>query len=416
MIDPKFHLQPQADKNDCYPILMLFSVNGKRLQYYSGLKAPSSSRPVKGKDKPGKYPFKEFQGSAGIKTKLEALRSHARAIENELISKGLPQSVDIYKEELDKRFKGRAEVQIIKTHSIEDHITEYLEKVKAEHTYNSFKNSQTSLNHFRNFLGKNVTKLSIAEIDDNITEAYWDFLKDGRMNNTVVKAMQILRAFLHYCLKKKHITAVPHLEIGTPNNITVIHLSHDEVMKMAYTPMPSIALERVRDFFVFGCFTGMRYGDIAGLKKQNCTEDRITFFNQKNGTTQHLTVPLTPVSKMIIEKYSNIPGEYALPSISNQKTNDHLKDVAKFAGLDTNMEIANKDGYGKIYKEVYKKWELVSCHTCRKSFITIAMALGMSESVIISITGHVKGSKAFHKYYDVVNQTKFDQMAKVFNF
>lgn len=416
MIDPKFHLQPQADKNDCYPILMLFSVNGKRLQYYSGLKAPSAAKPVKGKDKPGKYPFKEFQGSAGIKTKLEALRSHAKAIENDLIAKGLPQSVDVYKEELDKRFKGRSDIQLKRAPSIEDHIVEYLIKVKSEHTYNSFKNCQTSLNHFRNFLGRNVTKLAITEVNDEMMEDYRDFMKDGRLNNTVVKAMHVLRSFLIYCQKKKYIQALPHLETGTPNNITVIHLSHEEVMKMAYTPMPSLALERVRDFFVFGSFTGMRYGDIAGLKKSNCFQDRITFFNQKNGTTQTLTVPLTAVSKSIIEKYKDTPGDFAIPSISNQKTNDHLKEVARYAGLDSVIEIANKDGYGKIHKEHHKKWELISCHTCRKSFITIAMTLGMPESVIISITGHTKGSKAFHKYYDVVNQTKFDQMAKVFNF
>jgi integrase len=186
-------------------------------------------------------------------------------------------------------------------------------------------------------------------------------------------------------------------------------------MKIAYTPMPTITLERVRDFFIFGSFTGMRYGDIAGLKKDNVFKDHIKFFNQKSGNTQSLTVPLTPVSKSILEKYKSLPGEYALPSISNQKTNDALKLVAQYAGIDERIEIANKDAFGNIKKEHCPKHDLVTCHTSRKSFITIAMTLGMPESTIVSITGHAKGSKAFHKYYDVVNQTKFTQMAEIFN-
>jgi integrase len=414
MIDPKFHLQPQSDKNGFYPILMLFSVNGRRLQYYSGLKAPATSKPVKGKDKPGKYPFKEFAGSAAVKIKLESLRSHAKAVENDLVSKGLPQSVEIFKEELDKRFKGRQEVAAVSITSIEDVITGYLTKVKNELANNTFRNNQSGLNHFREFLGASATKLSVANIDETMVESFNEHLKDGRLNNTVVKTMQVLRTFLQYCLKKKHITHLPLIETGSPNNITVIHLSKDEVMQVAAAKMPTDTLDRVKDFFVFGCFTGMRYGDIAGLKKSNVYKDHIKFFTEKNGTTQALTVPLTDVSKSILAKYSDLPGDNALPSISNQKTNNYLKDVMKIAGINSIVEIAQKDAYGKVTKVPHEKWTQITAHSSRKSFITIALTLGMPESVVISITGHTKGSKAFHKYYDVVNTTKFDHM-KIFN-
>jgi integrase len=414
MIDPKFHLQPQADKLGQYPILLLFSVNGKRIQYYSGLKAPRASKPIKGKDKVGKYPFKEFTGSASVKMKLESLRSHAKAIENELISKGLPQSIEVYKAELDKRFKGRDADPPQRQHSVEDRLTEYLDKVKADLSHNTFRSSQSGLNHFRGFLGKSANELTVNHIDETLIERFNEYLKDGRLNNTVVKSMQVLRTFLQYCLKKKYIGVLPSIEPGSPNNITVIHLSYDEVMRVYKAAMPNDRLEKVRDFFVFGCFTGMRYGDIAGLTKSNIFNDHIKFFNEKNGTTQSLTVPLTQISAHIVAKYKDVPGVYALPSVSNQKTNNYLKEVAEIAGLTDVVEIASKDAYGKIKKVEHRKFELITCHVSRKSFITIAMTLGMPESTIVSITGHSKGSKAFHKYYDVVNQTKFDQM-KMFN-
>jgi len=411
MINPKFHLQsPKGAVDGDFPLLMLFSVNGKRLQYYTGIRMPK-----KYQVKTGKYPFSnKWQEAPGVKIKLDALVRFVYSIETDLISEGITQTVDVYRAELDKRFKGR-EVEKAKTATLEDRIAEYLLHVKTNLANNTFRSTQSGLNHFRSFLGNKVNTMTIHEVTEPVIERFNEYLKEDRLNNTVVKAMQVLRTFIQYCYKKKYIAAVPTLETGSPNNITVIHLSHDEVMKMAYTPMPSPTLERVRDFFVFGCFTGMRYSDIAGLKKTNVYKDHIKFFIQKSGSTQTLTVPFTPMSKLILEKYKDTPGPYALPSISNQKTNDYLKEVAFYSGLNTTVEVAHKTAVGKIEKVEQSKAELISCHTSRKSFITIAMTLGMPESVIVSITGHTKGSKAFHKYYDVVNQTKFDQMNKIFN-
>jgi integrase len=411
MINPKFHLQSPKDAIDGdFPILMLFSVNGKRLQYYTGIRQPK-----KFFTKLGKYPFtNKWQDAPGTKIKLDALLRHVFSIESDLIKNGNEQTVDVYRDELDKRFKGREE-QVIKGITIEDVIVEFLKHKKTVHSHNTFRNNQTSVNMFRDFLGKKATTLGISDITEAMIVEFRYSIQEGRLNNTVVKTLQVLRTFLKYCVKHKYITTSPLTETGSPNDITVIHLSYDEVMKIAYTPMPSLSLERVRDFFLFGCFTGMRYGDIAGLKKSTVHSDHIKFFNQKNGTTQTLTVPLTPVSKAIIDKYKDTPGAYAIPCISNQKMNDFLKIVGEHAGLDDTVVIAEKNASGVIRNIEYKMHELLTCHVTRKSFITIALRLGMQESVVKSITGHAKNSKAFHKYYDVVNETKFEQMAQIFN-
>lgn len=417
MIKPKYHLQSLKDKNGNLvdsPILLLFSVNGKRLQYYSGVRVPEKYKPKK----PGKYPFSnDMPGAYEAKIKLDSLVRHAFTIESELIKSGEPQTVEIFKERIDALYKGKVPVTKVSTiPSIEMCIADYLERAKNIKAYNTFRNNQTNMNHFREFLGKRARALTLADINDEMIEEFKDFLREGRLNNTVVKAIQVLRTFLQDALKKKHISTIPLMETGTPNNITVIHLSHQEVMNMAYTPMPSPSLERVRDFFVFGCFTGMRYSDIATLRKSNVFSDHIKVFIKKSGATQSLTIPLVEMSKLILEKYKNMPGEFAIKALSNQKTNDRLKEVAELAGLTSTVTIAHKDAFGKVTEVEQRKCELITCHTSRKSFITIAMTLGMPESVIMSITGHTKGSKAFTKYFDVVNQTKFEQMAKTFNF
>lgn len=408
MINPKFHLQaPKGVKEGEFPILMLFSVNSKRLQYYTGIRAP-----IKFHVKGGKYPFNNnWIHAPAAKIKLDALMRHAYSIESDFIKAGSDQSVDTFRVALDERFKGRG-VIVAKGKTIEDVIEEYLTGIKENLSLASFKNTQTPLNLFRTYLGKNVNKLSVSDIDEALLDGYRKYIQQGRLNNTLVKNMQKIRTFLKYCLKKGYISKVPEIEIGSPNNITVVHLTYDQVMKIAYTPMPSITLERVRDFFTLGCFTGMRYGDIAGLKKNNVFKDHIKFFNQKNASTQSITVPLVPISLGILNKYKAIEGEHALPSISNQKTNDYLKIVGRLAGLDDKVVIAEKDAFGEITTNEYAMHELLTCHLSRRSFITIAMTLGMTESTIVSITGHTKGSKAFHKYYDVVDSVKFSEMNK----
>lgn len=431
MINPKLYLQgPKQDAerlllkdkstltteeldllNEEFPILMLFSVNKKRIQYYTQIQMPLKYY-VKGK----KYPFSnKWIHSPAIKIKLDTLLSHTYSIESEFIKNGTLQTVDVYRKRIDEEFKGRGENVPLKINNIEDIIVEYLNYVKKHLSHNSFRNAQTNLNHLRFFYGKRINTTIISDLNEQSIQEYHNYIKVDRLNNTVVKCMAILKMFLRYCLKKEYISKIPSIDFGKENDITVIHLTYDEVMKIAYTPMPSLALDRVKDFFLMGCFTGMRYGDISSLTKTNCRSDKIYFFNSKNSATQTTTIPLTPVSKSIIEKYKNTSGPYAIPSISNQKTNDHLKIVAKLSGIDNEIEIAHKNGFGKIIKETTTKDKLISCHTSRKSFITISMSLGMPESTIISITQHVKGSKAFHKYYDVVDSTKFKQMDAIFN-
>ncbi|TKC01247.1 tyrosine-type recombinase/integrase [Pedobacter cryotolerans] len=423
MINPKLHLQAPKEAMDGdikgdFPILLLFSVNSKRIQYYTGISMPVQyhvnfgitdlSRRKKGL----KYPWNnKWQQAPAAKTKLDALIRHAYSIETDFINSGVDQSVDLYRAELDKRFKGRG-ANVIKKQSIGDRISEYLQYVQDNLTHNSFRNNQTNLNHLRDFMGDRLNTTDLNLIDEDFISEYSKHLRDGRLNNTVVKALQILGRFMNYCRDRKYISEAPRVKTGRPNDITVIHLTYDEVIKIAYTPMPSLALERVRDFFLLGCNTGMRYGDLAALKKDNCHEKQIEFFNQKNGETQTIKVPYTDMSKLILSKYKNDGSIYAIPSISNQKTNDALKEVAEIAGIDSKIEIAHKLGNGKIVKETVTKNKLISCHTSRKSYITIAMTLGMKESTIKSITGHEKGSKAFHKYYDVTDTTKDEEMKK----
>jgi integrase len=115
-----------------------------------------------------------------------------------------------------------------------------------------------------------------------------------------------------------------------------------------------------------------------------------------------------------LAKYADWPGEEALPVISNQRMNNALKLICKEAGFDALVNIAEKQGNGRIVEKQHPLYELIGCHTCRKSFITISMRLGMQESVIKSISGHSKNSRAFTRYYDIVDGHKQAEMSRIF--
>ena len=77
-------------------------------------------------------------------------------------------------------------------------------------------------------------------------------------------------------------------------------------------------LEKVRDLFVFGCTTGMRFGNYSAISKSDIDGNFIRVIDLKS-KSKILAIPLNSISKSILEKY-----DYNLPSITNQKMNKYI--------------------------------------------------------------------------------------------
>ena len=99
-------------------------------------------------------------------------------------------------------------------------------------------------------------------------------------------------------------------------------------------PPSRSSLEAVRDVFCFCCFTGLRYSDVAKLRRSDVKRDYISVVTQK--TVDGLIIELNKYSRAILKKYENIglPNDKALPVISNVKMNEHLKVMGEMAGID----------------------------------------------------------------------------------
>lgn len=168
----------------------------------------------------------------------------------------------------------------------------------------------------------------------------------------------------------------------------------DLLVKFDFSQSPR--LERTRDLFLIGCWTGLRFSDFTRIKRENIKDNMLTIQQQK--TNEFVTIPLHPVFISIWEKYNGV-----LPaSISNQKFNDNLKDVCKEAGINERVMKSITKG-GKKQTTVYEKWQLVSSHTARRSFATNLYKSGFPSISIMQITGH-KTESSFLKYIKVTKE------------
>lgn len=274
-------------------------------------------------------------------------------------------------------------------------------------------------------------KNHLEEFDNNIkfndwTEAklteYVSFLRVEKemKNSTIENQLDFLKAFLRwgYQHKNRYLTN-NDFETFKPKlkktQKKVIFLTWDELTKLKETEIPETKkyLERVRDVFLFQCFTGLRYSDVYNLKHSDIKEGYIEITTIK--TTDSLTIELNKHSEAILDKYKHIPLEQnkALPVISNQKMNDYLKELAELAELN---ELVSETYFigNKRFDDVKPKYALIGTHCGRRTFVCNALALGIPAQVVMKWTGH-NDYKSMKPYIDVADKVKAEAMDKFNN-
>ena len=119
------------------------------------------------------------------------------------------------------------------------------------------------------------------------------------------------------------------------------YLTEDEIKKILELNLVSERLEHVRDLFIFSCFCGLAYIDVAGLRKEHIRKSfdgNLWIMTKRVKTGTDVNVPLLDIPKMILNKYKNkLPNGEILPIISNQKLNSYLKEIADLSGIRKNL-------------------------------------------------------------------------------
>lgn len=171
-------------------------------------------------------------------------------------------------------------------------------------------------------------------------------------------------------------------------------------------------LDNVRDIFIIGLWTGLRISDFKRLDISNIKDDVITITTQK--TNKKVGIGIHPQLRAVLEKRN---GEFP-KMISDQKFNEYVKEVVRLAEINDEMEgsrlvsvnVNGEDKQRKI-KGIYEKWELVSSHSCRRSFATnMYKSKALPLIVLMSLTGH----KTESQFIDYVKTTP-EENARLMN-
>ena len=268
-------------------------------------------------------------------------------------------------------------------------------------------------NHIKEF----KAEPTFVYFDEEGLNNYVDFLrkiKDMR-NSTIGKQLGFLKWFIRWAFKKgyhqniAYETFKPKLK-NTPKK--VIFLTWDELNKLKACNIPQNKqyLERVRDVFLFCCFTGLRYSDVYNLRTSDVKADHIEITTVK--TADSLVIELNNHSKAILEKYKDVhfEGNKVLPVISNQKMNDYLKELGELAEINEPIRETYYKGNQRI-DEVTPKYALLGTHAGRRTFICNALALGIPAQVVMKWTGH-SDYKAMKPYIDIADDIKANAMSR----
>jgi hypothetical protein len=230
----------------------------------------------------------------------------------------------------------------------------------------------------------------------------------GIGRNTEGKHIKIVKLFLNEARErglhnnlhfKSKSFSKPHEDVHK------VFVTMSEIGKIASVDLSNDKLnDIVRDYFIISCLTSLRYSDFVNIRPENVKENTIQMITQKTG--ESVIIPIAPLVRSILVKY-----QFNLPKAPcNQVFNRALKEIGKLAGLDEEVTITKTLG-GKKQSTVFKKYQLITAHTGRRSMISNCILEGISTSSIMLISAH-KSLKVFQGYVRLNQVQNADALAE----
>lgn len=404
--------EPNSEKETLIYFRSYFGNENKNFIYSTGEKIKASEWDFENRqpnDINGRT--KRAENHRSIKKQLDRYVGFFTEIVNRYKNIGEELTIDVIRQRFDEEFKN---IKIKDDFSrIYD---EFIQEKENDYTGNSISKSTKDRYDYnkkllQDFQDKLKIKLTLGNFDE---KTYNKFLKycieeKDHSANTVHRNVGLLKTFLYWALNKKYTYNNSFINFKKPPTFRTdeIALNYPQVETIYhYDFSKNKRLERVRDLFIFGCVTGMRFGNYNSISKQDIQGDFIRVIDLKS-KTKNLAIPLNSISRAILEKY-----EYELPNISNQKMNEFIKEV--FKEMKFTEDIKKTMKYGDELVDVKSEfWERISSHTARRSFITIMKNNKVPDKVIMSYTGHTS-LEVFNNYYRPSEDDKVNYMNEVF--
>lgn len=328
------------------------------------------------------------------------IQSYEDAVERAAARASTPEGL---KTELDREL-NRSKEEVANIHSAysefireQSRARNWSASVIYRHTY-----LQKALNDFR-------PSLSFADINEDTLNDIREFLLSrGLQNSSVTNFMRGITWFLRWCTRKGYIDQpISYTTNLKKSTHRVIYLEWGELTKLYHHQFDDVNLADARDIFCLCAFTSLRISDARKLKKADIYKDAIHITTTK--TNDALTIELNDYSRAILARHESDEGDNALPSFYSLVTyNLRVKEACRLCGINSPVTRTTFRGT-KEETTTLPKWQLMSSHAARRTFICNALMMGIAPSVVMKWTGH-SNYRAMQPYIDIADEAKKNAM------
>ena len=190
-----------------------------------------------------------------------------------------------------------------------------------------------------------VKDISLEEVTPKFLSNFDNYLRVeyNMANNHAMKIRQKLRTIYKVAIDNGWVSKNPFSTVKIHfDPVERDVLTKSELTALIQTDMIFDRLEKMRDVFVFACFTGLAHCDVAGLTKENIITDeagQVWLKTHRQKTSEVVDIPLLEIPQLIIKKYQGMKelNGKLLPTLTNSCSNLYLKEVAVRCGINKTL-------------------------------------------------------------------------------
>lgn len=275
----------------------------------------------------------------------------------------------------------------------------------------------TTLTRLKEFEEKHKTKLKHIDIGLDFFQNFVSFLSidGGYKKTTMNKYISQVKMFCNE-VKVKGYKYNPEYESKRFNirrgKVIDTYLNHDEINKIFELEIDDKRIDKIRDLFIIGLWTGLRVSDFSELERLKISGNNILISSTKK-TEAPVKIPIHPQIKSVLNKRNgNLPSFDLTPKSLENLFNKEIKNICKDAKINKDIigDLRDKESNRDI-TGIYPKYKLISSHTCRRSFITNHLGI-LPDNAIMTITTH-SSVQQLYKYDKKTRDEHIEQFRKL---
>jgi integrase len=379
-----FLLRKNRESSDNkFPIYARFTFKNKRVELSTGIFIPKdhweeSKQRIKGK----------IPGASVSNERLDKMKTEIQDIFNQLRSTGDEFDAITIKNRLLNAQKSKGVLFVFDYYL--DSILAKLNKGYSMETYKHYKSSRKRLAEFINTQFKKPD-VPIQSINYKFLDSFDIYIKKDFNNqqNTAWNYHKHLRRVLNLAISLDYLDKNPYskFKVGLDETHREI-LSMEELQRLEDKNIQIERLSVVRDIFIFACYTGLSFSDIAKLSRihlQHGSDGKEWIIIDRSKTNNRCRIPILPKAREILKRYEDYPKisnkDILLPVLTNQKMNSYLKELGDICDINKN----------------------ITMHIARHTFATsVTLSNGVPIETVSKILGHtsLKTTQIYAKVLD----------------